>query len=123
MKKYIYFLVLAASLSFTSCSTQQHVVELDKGQQITLTPKISMWIDRYNTMWRDGYQRILKREQEVLKQPRSIARWRKLDRIRSRKEYYKLFSNRFRSTIEHEMIKQGYSRQTRRYVIGNLKLT
>lgn len=123
MKKYIYFLVLAASLSFTSCSTQQHVVELDKGQQITLTPKISMWIDRYNNMWRDGYQRILKREQEVLKQPRSIARWRKLDRIRSRKEYYKLFSNRFRSTIEHEMIKQGYGRQTRRYVIGNLKLT
>lgn len=122
MKKLINIFLLIIICSSISCSSTKIGQNLDQGQHVILTPKITKWIDSYNNDWVPFYQKTIKKEKEVAKKPRSIKRWRQLRDINDRKKYIRLFSGRLKWMIDHEMLISGYSKQTRREIVGSLQL-
>lgn len=122
MKKLINIFLLIIICSFTSCSSVKNRQSLDQGQHVILTPKITKWIDSYNNDWVPFYQKTIEKEKRIIKKPRSIKRWRKLKKINDRKKYIRLFSSRLKWMIDHEMLISGYSKQTRREIVGSLQL-
>ncbi|MCI5050798.1 MAG: hypothetical protein MRY57_00630 [Candidatus Pacebacteria bacterium] len=121
MKKFIPLFCLVFLVCLSSCSSKKSL-PLDRGQEVILTPRISRLIKVYKNEWVPFYQRAHARQKRIAKRPRSIKRWRKLKRIQGRMKYAKLFSNRLKQEIDILMIRQGYTRQTRRNILRQLQL-